>query len=47
MYQFLVTLIQPCVGKINNSVSSSMYVDRSIGSVLLQTATAEVVRPDN
>ena len=29
------------------SVSTSMYVDQSRGSVLLQTATAEVVRPDN
>ena len=29
------------------SVSTSMYVDRSRGSVSLQTATAEVVRPDN
>ena len=29
------------------SISTSMYVDQSRGSVLLQTATAEVVRPDN
>ena len=29
------------------SVSTSMYVDQSRGSVLLQTATTEVVRPDN
>ncbi len=29
------------------SVSTSMYVDQSRGSGLLQTATAEVVRPDN
>ena len=29
------------------SVSTSMYVNPSRGSVLLQIATAEVVRPDN
>ena len=29
------------------SVSTSMYVDQSRGSVLLQTATAEIVRPGN
>ena len=29
------------------SISTSMYVDQSRRSVLLQTATAEVVRPDN
>ena len=29
------------------SVSTSMYVDQSKGSVLLQTETADVVRPDN
>ena len=29
------------------SVSTSMYVNQSKGSVLLQTATAQVIRPDN
>ena len=29
------------------NVSTSLYVDQYRGSVLLQTATAEVVRPDN
>ncbi|CAH3182111.1 unnamed protein product, partial [Porites lobata] len=29
------------------SVSTSMYVDQEKGSVLLQTATAEVIPPDN
>ena len=36
--------------KINEnlpSVSTSMYVDQEKGSVLLQTATAEVIPPDN
>lgn len=41
------TLARP--KKIENvaDVSTSTYVDQSRGSVLLQTATAEVVRPDN
>ena len=29
------------------SVSTGMYVDQEKGSVLLQTATAEVIPPDN
>ena len=35
--------------KVENvpNVSASLYVDQYRGSVLLQTATAEVVRPDN
>ena len=36
--------------KINENlpnVSTSMYVDQEKGSVLLQTATAEVIPPDN
>ena len=42
---------QPLIGhtQVENapSVSTSMYVDQSKGSALLQTATAEVLRPDN
>ena len=42
---------QPQTGQAQSenvpSVSTSMYVDQSKGSVFLQTATAEVLRPDN